>query len=66
MSKVIVLLTNEEDGHVYEGDYDAQLTPGNALLVLETVPDVSGKGSETKQKIVSIYNSNRWDQVGVS
>jgi hypothetical protein len=66
MSKVIVLLTNEVDGHVYEGNYRVDLSPANALIVLEDVPNVTGKGSDTVPHIRSIYNTNRWDQVGVS
>jgi len=69
MSKVIVLLKDDDDGHVYEGDYDAQLTPNNALLIVENVVQ-SGEGFEkeevTTPVVRSIYNAHRWDQVGVS
>ena len=67
MGKVVVMLTDSEDGHVYEGDYDAAITPGNALIVSENVPDVTGKGTTTYvPKIRSIYNPTKWEQVGVT
>ena len=67
MSRVIVLLNDEEQGHAYTGNYDAGVTPGNCLIVSETVPDVTGKSKEGAiARIRTIYNPSKWYQAGVT
>ena len=65
--KVVVMLTDSEEGHVYEGDYDAQLTPNGQLLIVENIADVTGKSKDgLTTRIRCIYNCGRWEQVGVT
>ncbi len=66
MAKVIVTIVDEEDAHVYEGDYDAALSPGNSLLITESIPDVAGGTTHNVDRIRTIYNPDRWEQVMVS
>lgn len=67
--KVSVLLHESDKAHTFEGDYDAQVTPGNCLVIVENVPNVSGtRANKTKYTPVirTIYNPNKWEQVVVS
>jgi len=56
MSKVTVWQTgyhtSEEVAHVFEGNYDVAVQPEGVLVVLESVPDVSGKSEDGNVKRV--------------
>ena len=63
MSKLIV--TNEFDKLVeFNGEFEAQISPSNALIIVESVPDVAGAGPDIK-RIVAMYNSDVWRTVEV-
>lgn len=63
-SKVIVLIKGSKRGHVFEGDFDAGVTPANALVVSELVPDVANKNKGNPiPQVRTIYNSRHWQQV---
>ena len=63
MSKVIVQLKDYPQIE-FDGDYEVSLSPGNALLVMEDVPDVTAKSKEgVVRKIVAIYNPDTWEIV---
>lgn len=64
MAKVIVHTYNVFDEPeaplVYEGDIEVGMNQGNALVVSERVPDVSGKGGPDKAKVIALINSTTW------
>ena len=67
MSRVIVLLNDEDKGHSYTGNYEAGVTPGNCLIISEIIPDVTGRAkNKTVSKICTIYNPSKWYQAGVT
>lgn len=53
------------DPLVFEGDVEVGMNQGNALVVTEKVPDVSGKGSGQKMKVIALINSNSWSRAEV-
>lgn len=59
MSKVIVFLNDDENGQVWEGDYDVALSPGNSLIVTENTK-LSGP------KIRCLYNEATWKQAVIN
>ena len=46
---------------VFEGDVEVGMNQGNALVVTEKVPDVTGKGSGQKMKVIALINATAWD-----
>ena len=66
MSKILIALKGKRDKLEFEGDYEVSLSPGNALLVMQDVPDVTAKSKEgVVRKIVAIYNPDTWEIVGL-
>ena len=66
MGKITVFLADSDKAHVYDGDYDANVLPSNALVIIENVPDVTTKSqSGVAKQIRNIYNASAWTQVGV-
>lgn len=64
MAKVVVFQKGSKRGHVWEGDYEAGVTPSNALLITQLVPDLANKnGGKPTPVIRSIYNESAWKQV---
>lgn len=65
MAKVTVYTynfqTDEDVIHTYEGDVEVGMNQGNALVVTEKVPDVTGKGSGQKMKVIALINATAWD-----
>ena len=50
---------------VFEGDVEVGMNQGNALVVTEKVPDVTGKGSGQKMKVIALINSGSWSHAEV-
>jgi hypothetical protein len=69
MAKVTVytyaLFDEELTDMTYEGDVEIGMNQGNSLVVTERVPDVSGKGSDTKMKVIALINANSWSHAEV-
>ena len=69
MAKVTVhtysLFDEETVPLVYEGDVEVGMNQGNALVVTERVPDVTGKGSGEKMKVIGLINSSAWSHAEV-
>lgn len=69
MAKVTVYTynfqTDEDVIHTYEGDVEVGMNQGNALVVTEKVPDVTGKGSGQKMKVIALINSTTWSRAEV-
>lgn len=64
MGKIVVFQKGSKRGHVWDGDYEAGVTPSNALLIQEVVPDIANKnGGKPTLAIRSIYNESAWKQV---
>ena len=66
-SKIVVRQTNGDRADVFEGEYDAGVTPSNTLIISELVPDVSAKSANgVKATVKRIYNPSAWSQVKIS
>lgn len=67
MGKVTVFLPHSDQGHVFTGNYDAGVTPGNCLIISELVPDMMNQNKGNPMpKIRTIYNPDAWAQVAMS
>ena len=68
MKKKIVVFLKKGDnkGHVFEGEFDAGVTPSNTLIISEIVPDVDVRSKTGVKAIVKcIYNPSTWAQVSI-
>ena len=50
---------------VYEGDVEVGMNQGNALVVTERVPNVTGKGGPDQMKVVALVNATAWSHAEV-
>lgn len=69
MAKVTIYtysLFDEEpaDALVYEGNVEVGMNQGNALVVTEQVPDLTGKAPH-KMKVIALINSGSWSHAEV-
>ena len=68
MAKVTVytysLFDEETVPLVYEGNVEVGMNQGNALVVTEQVPDLTGKAPH-KMKVVALINSGSWSHAEV-
>lgn len=63
-NRIVVFLKGSKRAHEYTGSMDAALTPANALIINEMIPDIGNRnGGKPIPKIRSIYNSRHWTQV---
>lgn len=67
MAKVTVYILNEEARIplIFEGNVEVGMNQGNALVITEKVPDVTGKGSGEKMKVIALINSGSWSHAEV-
>ena len=66
MAKVTIELEGGADNETFEGDFNVSLAADGQLIVTETVPDVTGESKTgVMNKIVAIFNSTVWEQVGI-
>ena len=67
MPSKIVVCFKSRSNDVFEGEYDAGVTPSNTLIISELVPDVSAKSANgVKATVKRIYNPSAWSQVKIS
>lgn len=51
---------------LYDGDFDASVSPNGELLIVENVPDVGNtNGGQATKKLVTIYSRDSWNNVEI-